>query len=35
MRWVAPTDICRKLLPLLQPPPEPPQRRIGFQTSDQ
>lgn len=23
-------DICRKLLPLLQPPPDPPRRRIGF-----
>jgi hypothetical protein len=23
-------DIYRKLLPLLQPPPEPPRRRIGF-----
>jgi hypothetical protein len=26
-------DIYRKLLPLLQPPPDPPKRRIGFQTS--
>ena len=25
-------DIYRKLLPLLQPPPDPPKRRIGFQT---
>jgi hypothetical protein len=23
-------DICHKLLPLLQPPPVPPKRRIGF-----
>ena len=23
-------DIYRKLLPMLQPPPEPPRRRIGF-----
>ena len=23
-------DVCRKLLPLLQPPPEPPKRHIGF-----
>ena len=23
-------DIYRKLLPLLQPPPDPPKRRIGF-----
>jgi hypothetical protein len=23
-------DVYRKLLPLLQPPPEPPKRRIGF-----
>ena len=28
-------DIYRKLLPLLQPPPDPPQRRIGFQTSNE
>jgi len=28
-------DIYRKLLPLLQPPPDPPKRRIGFQTSDE
>ena len=27
-------DIYRKLLPLLQPPPQPPKRRIGF-TSDE
>jgi hypothetical protein len=26
-------DIYRKLLPLLQPPPDPPRRGIGFQTS--
>jgi hypothetical protein len=26
-------DIYRKLLPLLQPPPDPPKRRIGFHTS--
>ena len=25
-------DIYRKLLPLLQPPPDPPRRRIGFHT---
>ena len=25
-------DIYRKLLPLLQPPPDPPKRRIGFHT---
>ena len=25
-------DLYRKLLPLLQPPPEPPKRRIGFHT---
>jgi hypothetical protein len=25
-------DIYRKLLPLLQPPPDPPKRRIGFQS---
>lgn len=29
---VALRDIYRKLLPLLQPPPDPPKRRIGFQT---
>ena len=28
-------DIYRKLLPLLQPPPDPPKRRIGFRTSDE
>lgn len=27
-------DIYLKLLPLLQPPPDPPQRRIGFHASD-
>ena len=27
-------DIYRKLLPLLQPPPQPPKRRIGFVTAD-
>ena len=27
-------DIYRKLLPLLQPPPDPPKRRIGFRTGD-
>ncbi len=27
-------DIYRKLMPLLQPPPEPPKRRIGFITDD-
>jgi len=27
-------DIYRKLLPLLQPPAEPPKRRIGFHTGD-
>lgn len=27
-------DIYRKLLPLLQPPPQPPKRRIGFLTGD-
>lgn len=27
-------DIYRKLLPLLQPPPDPPRRRIGFRTGD-
>ena len=28
-------DIYRKLLPLLQPPPDPPKRRIGFHASDE
>jgi len=28
-------DIYYKLLPLLQPPPDPPKRRIGFRTDDQ
>ncbi|MEK6245253.1 MAG: ORF6N domain-containing protein [Pseudomonadota bacterium] len=28
-------EIYLKLLPLLQPPPEPPKRRIGFQTGDE
>jgi hypothetical protein len=27
-------DVYRKLLPLLQPPPEPPKRRIGFNQGD-
>lgn len=27
-------DIYRKLLPLLQPPPQPPKRRIGFVTDE-
>ena len=27
-------DIYRKLLPLLQPPPEPPRRRIGFRQDE-
>ena len=27
-------DIYRKLLPLLQPLPDPPKRRIGFRTDD-
>ena len=27
-------DIYRKLLPLLQPPPDPPKRRIGFGQAD-
>ena len=27
-------DIYRKLLPLLQPPPEPPKRRIGFHSNE-
>ena len=30
---VALRDIYRKLLPLLQPPPDPPKRRIGFRTA--
>ena len=25
-------DVYQKLLPLLQPPPDPPKRRIGFHT---
>ena len=28
-------DIYLKLLPLLQPPPDPPKRRIGFHTGDE
>jgi hypothetical protein len=28
-------DVYRKLLPLLQPPPDPPKRRIGFHTDDE
>jgi hypothetical protein len=28
-------DIYHKLLPLLQPPPAPPKRRIGFVTDDE
>ena len=28
-------DIYRKLLPLLQPPPAPPKRRIGFISDDE
>ena len=28
-------DIYYKLLPLLQPPPDPPKRRIGFRTDDE
>ena len=28
-------DIYRKLLPLLQPPPTPPKRRIGFISDDE
>jgi hypothetical protein len=28
-------DVYRKLLPLLQPPPEPPKRRIGFNADNQ
>ncbi len=28
-------DIYRKLLPLLQPPPAPPKRRIGFVTGEE
>jgi hypothetical protein len=31
---VALRDIYRKLLPLLQPPPDPPKRRIGFISGD-
>jgi hypothetical protein len=31
---VALRDIYRKLLPLLQPPPDPPKRRIGFHLGD-
>jgi len=31
---VALLDIYQKLLPLLQPPPDPPARRIGFHTDD-
>jgi hypothetical protein len=31
---VALRDIYRKLLPLLQPPPDPPKRRIGFHSGD-
>ena len=27
-------DVYRKLLPLLQPPPAPPRRRIGFNQDD-
>ena len=27
-------DIYRKLLPLLEPPPDPPKRRIGFHRGD-
>ena len=27
-------DVYKKLLPLLQPPADPPKRRIGFQTDD-
>jgi hypothetical protein len=27
-------DVYRKLLPLLQPPPDPPRRRIGFHADD-
>ena len=27
-------DVYRKLLPLLQPPPEPPRRRIGFRQDE-
>ena len=29
---VALRDVYRKLLPLLQPPPDPPKRRIGFRS---
>jgi len=28
-------DVYRKLLPLLQPPPDPPKRGIGFHTGDE
>lgn len=28
-------DLYRKLLPLLQPPPDPPKRRIGFHAGDE
>ena len=28
-------DIYHKLLPLLQPPPDPPKRRIGFTTGEE
>ena len=28
------SDLYRKLLPLLQPPADPPKRRIGFQRED-
>jgi hypothetical protein len=31
---VALREIYRKLLPLLQPPPDPPKRRIGFHLGD-
>jgi len=32
---VALRDLYRKLLPLLQPPPDPPKRRIGFHTDSE
>lgn len=32
---VALRDVYRKLLPLLQPPPDPPKRRIGFHTDNE
>ena len=32
---VALRDLYRKLLPLLQPPADPPKRRIGFHPEDQ